>query len=75
MQGGSLTYKPSWFLETFFSLHKLYVKKAKKINKHHFYKGYHYYDDGIELFGRPVWTKKLKKYTFIRLVPDFSTFI
>ena len=30
MQGGSLTYKPSWFLETFFSLHKLYVKKAKK---------------------------------------------
>ena len=30
MLGGSLTYKPSWFLETFFFLHKLYVKKAKK---------------------------------------------
>ena len=75
MQGGSLTYKPSWFLETFFSLHKLYVKKAKKINKHHFYKGYHYYDDGTELDVLSMDPKKLIKYTFIRLVPDFSTFI
>ena len=39
MSGGSLTYiKPSWFFETFFSLHNLYVKEAKKINKHHLIK-------------------------------------